>query len=245
MRAAARRADVLAVAGGDGTVACAAGIAVAQRIPLAVFLGGTFNHFARDIGCDFVAATVDAIRSGSVWHVDVIELDGDETVINTASIGSYPHYVRIRESLEHRVGKTAAGLYAMVHTLIEDRPVRIRYDNKTLQTSLFFLGNSVYLPSGFAPSRRTRMDDGLIDVRILETGRRFSRVRILTAMALGRLARSPLHHELQVPQFSFESVDGPISLARDGELDGTCTSGRFAARYRALQVYRPAPRCAG
>lgn len=245
MHTAARRADVLAVAGGDGTVACAAGIAVAQRIPLAVFPGGTFNHFARDIGCDTVAATVDAIRSGSVWHVDVIDLDGDETVINTASIGSYPHYVRIRESLEHRIGKTAAGLYAMVHTLVRDRPVRIRYDNKTVATSLFFLGNSVYLPSGFAPSRRTRMDDGLIDVRILETGRRFSRVRILTAMALGRLARSPLYHELQVPQFSFESVDGPISLARDGELDGTCTSGRFAARYRALQVYRPAPPCAG
>ena len=30
---------------------------------------------------------------------------------------------------------------------------------------------------------RTRMDDGLIDVRMLETGRRFSKLRILSALA--------------------------------------------------------------
>ena len=95
-------------------------------------------------------------------------------VINTASIGAYPAFVQTREKLEHKIGKPLAGLYAMLHTLRRDEPVRIAYDNKTLQTSLFFVGNSTYLPSGFAPSRRTRMDDGLLDVRILETGRRFS-----------------------------------------------------------------------
>ncbi|PRC60916.1 hypothetical protein C6A85_14770, partial [Mycobacterium sp. ITM-2017-0098] len=40
-----------------------------------------------------------------------------------------------------------AGIYAMFHTLRRYQPVRIEYDNKTLQTSLFFLGNSTYLPS--------------------------------------------------------------------------------------------------
>ena len=63
--------------------------------------------------------------------------------------------MRTREKLEHKIGKPLAGLYAMFHTLRRDQPVRITYDNKTLQTSLFFLGNSTYLPSGFAPSRRT------------------------------------------------------------------------------------------
>ncbi|EUA89817.1 PAP2 superfamily domain protein [Mycobacterium ulcerans str. Harvey] len=36
-------------------------------------------------------------------------------------------------------------MYAMLHTLRKDQPVRIRYDNKTLQTSLLLIGNSVYL----------------------------------------------------------------------------------------------------
>ena len=191
LREAAKRAEVLAVGGGDGTVSCAAGVAVDAGIPLAVFPGGTFNHFAKDIGCDTVAKTVDAIRSGSVACVDLVCLNEGHMVINTASIGAYPAFVQTREKLEHKIGKPLAGLYAMLHTLRRDEPVRIAYDNKTLQTSLFFLGNSTYLPSGFAPSRRTRMDDGLIDVRILETGRRFSRLRILAVAGAGPSGAQP------------------------------------------------------
>ena len=239
LKEAAQRAEVLGVGGGDGTVSCAATVAISAGLPLAVFPSGTFNHFAKDIGCDTVDRTVTAIRSGSVSCVDLVCLNEDQMVINTASIGAYPMFVRTREKLEHKIGKPLAGLYAMLHTLRHGTPVRIRFDNKTLQTSLFFLGNSVYLPSGFAPARRTRMDDGLLDVRILETGKRFSRLRILAAVALGRLERSPLYHEIQAPEFSFEAVDGPTPLARDGEVGDTYDKASFTARYRVLPVFRP------
>jgi undecaprenyl-diphosphatase len=241
LRAAAEKAEVLAVAGGDGTVSSAAAIAVAAGVPLAVFPGGTFNHFAKDIGCDTVAKTVDAIRRGSVACVDLVCMNEKQMVINTASIGAYPSFVQTREKYEHRIGKPLAGIYAMFHTLRHDQPVRIRYDNKSLQTSLFFLGNSTYLPSGFAPSRRTRMDDGLLDVRILETGRRLSRTRILVALALGRLERSPLYHEMRVPEFHLTAVDGPTVLAHDGEIGTECEDASFTVRYRALPVFRPLP----
>lgn len=239
LRSAAERAEVLGIAGGDGTVSTAAGVAAQYGLPLAVFPAGTFNHFARDIGCPTVDRTIAAIRAGGVVAVDLVCLNDDAMVINTASIGAYPSFVRTRERLEHRVGKTVAGMYAMLHTLVRDQPVRIRYDRTTLQTSLFFLGNSIYLPSGFAPARRTRMDDGLIDVRILETGRPFSTVRILGALALGRLQRSPLYHELQVPEFSVESLDGPNRIARDGEAGTDHARAHFSVRYRALMVYQP------
>ena len=163
-------------------------------------------------------------------------------MINTASIGAYPTFVQTREKLEHKIGKPLAGMYAMFHTLRRDEPVRITYDNKTLQTSLFFLGNSMYLPSGFAPSRRTRMDDGLIDVRILETGRRFARLRIVIALALGRLEAQPA-----VPR----DAGAGIRLHRRGRPDGAgprrrgrhrvSPRPRFSVRYRALPVFRPLP----
>ena len=238
-RAAAQRAEALAVGGGDGTVSCAAAVAVETGVPLAVFPAGTFNHFAKDIGCDTVDRTVTAIRDGSVSCVDLVSLNDEDVVINTASIGAYPAFVRTREKLEHKIGKPLAGVYAMVHTLRREKPVRIRYDNKTLETSMFFLGNSVYLPSGFAPARRTRMDDGLIDVRILETGRRLSKLRIMSALMLGRLERSPLYHEVRAPEFEFESVDGPTPIARDGEVGSACERASFRARYRVLPVFRP------
>jgi diacylglycerol kinase family enzyme/membrane-associated phospholipid phosphatase len=239
LRSAAARAEVLAVGGGDGTVATAAAVAVEAGLPLAVFPAGTLNHFAKDIGCDTVGKTVGAIRRGSVARVDLVCLNESQIVINTASIGAYPTFVRQREKLEKRIGKPLAGFYAMLHTLRSGRPVRIRYDNKTLLTSLFFLGNSVYLPTGFTPSRRSRMDDGLIDVRILEAGRRFTTARILTALALGRLQRSPLYHELQVPEFSFSAVDAPTVIAHDGEVGDEYRDASFTAKYRILSVFRP------
>jgi undecaprenyl-diphosphatase len=241
LRDAAERADVLAVGGGDGTVSCAAGIALETGVPFAVFPGGTFNHFAKDVGCDTVARTVAAIREGSIGCVDVLRLNDTDTVINTASIGAYPAFVRTREKLEHKIGKPLAGAYAIFHTLRREAPVRIAYDNKVLTTSLFFLGNSVYLPSGFAPSRRTRIDDGLIDVRILETNRRLATLRIVTSLALGRLVRSPLYHEMRVPEFHFKAVDGPTPLAHDGEVELSLDEATFSVLYRALPVYRPLP----
>jgi diacylglycerol kinase family enzyme/membrane-associated phospholipid phosphatase len=242
LRAGASRAEVLAIAGGDGSVSCAASIALETGLPLAVFPGGTFNHFAKDIGCDTASKTIQAIKDGSAFRVDVVSFNDEHIVINTASIGAYPKFVRVRERLEHKIGKPLASMYAMVHTLRHDAPVRIEFDNKIMETSLFFLGNSTYLPSGFAPSRRTRIDDGLLDVRILETGKRFARLRILTSLLLGRLERSPLYHERQAPEFSFRSLDGPTVIAHDGEVGSRHETAKFTDNYRVLPVLRPPPR---
>lgn len=241
LRVAADGAEVLAVAGGDGSVAAAAAVAVERALPLAVFPGGTLNHFAKDIGCDTAAKTIAAIAEGSLSRVDVARFNDTTTVINTFSLGAYPTFVRIRERLEHKIGKPLAGAYAMLRVLRQEQPLRISYDNKTLQTSLFFVGNCTYLPSGFAPATRHRMDDGLLDVRILETGRRWSGLRVATALALGRLGRSPLYHELHVPEFRFTVAQGPARVARDGEIDAPCRTGEFTVGYRALQVFRPLP----
>lgn len=241
LRSAAERADVLGVAGGDGTVACAAGVAASTGRPLAVFPAGTFNHFAKDIGCDHVGNTVRAIREGTASYVDLVYFNGVKAVVNTAGIGAYPNFVRSRERLEHRIGKPAAAAWALLNTLRHDEPVRIGYDDQVMQTSLFFLGNSIYAPSGFAPTQRNRMDTGLMDVRILEAGRPLGRLRIMTSVALGRLSRSKLYHELRVPEFGFHAVDGPVAVALDGEVAGHYERAEFRAGYRALQVYSRLP----
>jgi undecaprenyl-diphosphatase len=85
------------------------------------------------------------------------------------------------------------------------------------------------------------MDDGLIDVRILETGRRLSTLRIVTSLALGRLVRSPLYHEMRVPEFRFRAVDGPTPLAHDGEVGLSLDEASFKVNYRGLPVFRPLP----
>ncbi len=242
LRAAAERAEVLGIGGGDGTVACAAAVAVSTGRPLAVFPAGTFNHFAKDIGCGHLATTIRAIQQGTVSCVDLVRLNDTQVLINTASIGAYPRLVRTRERFEHKIGKPLAAAYSMLHVLRREEPVRIRYDNRTMQTSLLFLGNSTYLPSGFAPAQRYRIDTGLLDVRILETGRPLSRLRIMTALTFGRLERSRLYHEHHVPEFAFSAVDGPTAIATDGEVAGRHQRARFSVDYRVLPVFCPRPR---
>lgn len=242
LRRAAERADVLAVSGGDGTVACAAPVALEAGVPLAVLPGGTFNHFARDLGIRSVADTVGAIAEGRLTRVDIVRLNDDTVVLNTASIGAYPHFVRTRTRLQHKRSRPFATAVALMATLRRTRPVRIRVDGVVMETSLFLLGNSLYRPSGFAPSRRLRIDDGLLDVRILEVGHRFALARLVGSMLTGRLERSPLYHELQVPEFSFSAVDEPLVVAHDGEVGESYDEATFRVDYRALSVYTPAPR---
>jgi len=45
-------ADLLGVAGGDGTQALVAGIAAEHGLPFVVISAGTRNHFALDLGLD-------------------------------------------------------------------------------------------------------------------------------------------------------------------------------------------------
>ncbi|NED60834.1 phosphoesterase, partial [Streptomyces sp. SID10244] len=129
---------------------------------------GTYNHFAKDLGVTTVADTVASLAAGDVMRVDVALLNDDHVILNTASIGAYPHFVRTRSRLQHRWSRPFATAVALAATVRRTRPVRIRVDGTVIETSLFLLGNSLYQPSGFAPSRRVRLDDGLLDVRILE-----------------------------------------------------------------------------
>lgn len=236
---AASRAEVLGIAGGDGTVAAAAGVARAAGKPLAVFPGGTFNHFAKQIDCATVDRTIAAVKAGTVEKVDVVTLNGGTTLLNTASIGVYPRFVEIREKYEGKTGKTVAAVIAAWRVLKEENAVEIRYDGKTLKTSLFFLGNSLYRPSGFAPVDRATIEDGLLDVRMLETGRRFSRLRTVVALLTGNSGRSPLYHELHRPEFRCEILSEPTEVAYDGEVGDKVSELDFVAHYRVLSVYRP------
>lgn len=239
LRDAAADAEVLGVAGGDGTVATAAAVARSADLPLAVFPAGTFNHFARDIGCDTTAATIGAIRAGHVTRVDTVWLNDEHLILNTASIGAYPQFVRTRTRLQRRISRPLATAYAVLRVVRRAPHVRIDVDGKEVETALFLIGNSMYHPTGFLPSRRMRIDDGLLDVRILETNHRWATARVLGALAVGRLEGSRLYHEMQVPEFRFSAVDAPITIAHDGEVGDAYTDAHFRVGYRELAVYSP------
>jgi len=238
MRESASRAEVLGVAGGDGTVRTAAAAARDADIPLAVFPAGTFNHFAKDAWTYPLRAAITAVQQGTAGKVDLAYLN-DEIFLNTASIGVYTDFVAIRERNEKRIGKPLAVLYAGARTLLRSTPITVRVDDRTAEVDLLFLGNSEYQPHGFAPSFRERLDDGLVDLRMLDASGVGATLTILASLLTGQLGRHKRYHEIHAPSLKIEVLQGgPVRIARDGELGEEADVLELRVDRRALTVYR-------
>ena len=71
-------ADLLGVAGGDGTQALVAQVAAEHDVPFLVISAGTRNHFALDLGLDRADPTrcLDALRDGVELRIDLGVING-------------------------------------------------------------------------------------------------------------------------------------------------------------------------
>src|SRR5215469_12329424 len=94
-QAVADGADLLGVAGGDGTQALVAGIAAEHGLPFVVISAGTRNHFALDLGLDREdpSTCLAALTDGVELRVDLGVING-QTFVNNASFGAYAEIVQ-------------------------------------------------------------------------------------------------------------------------------------------------------
>jgi diacylglycerol kinase family enzyme/membrane-associated phospholipid phosphatase len=229
------RAKALGVAGGDGSVAAAAAVALEFGLPLAVVPAGTLNHFARDLGVATPPEAVDAVVAGSAVQVDVAEVNG-VPFLNTASIGSYPEMVERRDQLSGRMGKWAALTAAAAQVLRHGSPVELEVNGRRISAWILFIGNGCYVPRGLSPAWRPRLEDGLLDVQYLRADLRFGRTRAVLATLFGVSEHSRSYKEFQVPELRVRSLSGPQQVAYDGETGDVSTEFVFRKRER-LTVY--------
>lgn len=206
----------LGAAGGDGTLSCAASVAVEHDLPLVAIPGGTLNHLAQDLGLAEAADTAAAVAAGQAVEVDLPRIDG-RPFLNTASFGSYAELVDAREALEDRVGKWPAMAVAATRVIRQGTPIEVELDGRPLQLWMIFIGNCRYKPDGFAPSRRARLDDGQLDIRVIDAGHPWCRARLVFGLATGRLGRSPVYRQWSATSLRVRSADGTLRLAADGE----------------------------
>jgi diacylglycerol kinase family enzyme/membrane-associated phospholipid phosphatase len=229
------RAKALGVAGGDGSVAAAAAVAVEFGLPLAVVPAGTLNHFARDLGVATPPEAAAAVVDGAAVQVDVAEVNG-VPFLNTASIGSYPEMVERRDRLSGRMGKWAALTVAAAQVLRHGSPVELEVNGRRISAWILFIGNGCYVPRGLSPAWRPRLEDGLLDVQYLRADLRFGRTRAVLATLFGVSEHSRSYAEFQVPELRVRSLSGPQQVAYDGETGEASTEFVFRKRER-LTVY--------
>ena len=170
--AVARGADLLGVAGGDGTQALVAGIAAQHGLPFVVVTAGTRNHFALDLGLDRddPAASLAALSDGVELRIDLGEIGG-QTFVNNASFGAYAEVV---ESPAYRDDKLGTTLDLLPDLMQGQRGARFtaRADGTELDApQAVLVANNPYGTGDIAGlGRRARLDRGMLGVVSVTVG---------------------------------------------------------------------------
>jgi len=243
MHQAAQRAEVLGAAGGDGTINAAAAAAMSAGVPLLVIPAGTFDHFAADIEMTELSEAIAALRTGRAVCVDVGDAGG-KPFLNTASLGSYPEFVKIRERWQDRLGKPIAATVAIITVLRDCPPLSVEIDGVPRRLLLLFIGNGDYRPRGFVPRWRRRLDAGHLDVRLADEARGGSMWRLVLGTLSADLYKSSRYVEVRRPTVTVKITGDTGYLARDGEIEVAPNEITFSVRRQAMTVYRGRARTA-
>jgi diacylglycerol kinase family enzyme len=214
----ARSADaaVLGIAGGDGSLAAIAAVALDRDVPLVCVPFGTRNHLARDLGLDRddPIGALDAF-DGQERRIDVGRA-GERLFLNNVSLGLYARLVHRRE--RHRRRREAlARVRSWLIVLTHREPLGITIDGRPEDTRLVLVANNRYeleLPSLGA---RERLDDGALYLYVLG------------AATDGRPGE----------RFTIDSSAGRLEAAIDGEPEVLETPIEFRVEPRALRVLLP------
>jgi diacylglycerol kinase family enzyme len=234
--AVARGADLLGVAGGDGTQALVAGVAAELDVPFVVVSAGTRNHFALDLGLDredpsrcLEALTDDAVE----LRVDLGDIGG-RTFVNNASFGAYAAVV---QSPAYRDDKTRTTLEILPDLLTGHAGPRLtaRADGVVVEhPQAVLVSDNPYGTGDVAGvGRRPRIDRGRLGVVALTVDNAAQAVRLL-----GRGTDRGLT-VLAVPEVVVTADVPEIPVGVDGEALLLPTPVRCTIRPRALRVRVP------
>ncbi|MFH9863270.1 diacylglycerol/lipid kinase family protein [Streptomyces sp. NPDC017202] len=165
-QAVADGADLLGVAGGDGTQALVAAVAADHGLPFLVIAAGTRNHFAMDLGLDRTdpVRSLDALTDGVELRVDLGDIDG-RPFVNTVSFGAYAEIV---QSPAYRDAKAATFLEHLPDLLAGEAgaTLDVHTDHTRLHApqALLVSNNPYARADPFGGGRRPRLDTGRLGV---------------------------------------------------------------------------------
>ncbi|NEB04089.1 diacylglycerol kinase [Streptomyces sp. SID13726] len=235
-QAVAEGADLLGVAGGDGTQALVAGVAAEHDVPFMVLAAGTRNHFAMDLGLDRDDPTsgLDALSDGVEIRVDLGDVAG-RPFVNTVSFGTYAEIV---QNPEYRDAKTVTTLDRLPDLLAGGAGARLTAtaDDQRLQApqALLVSNNPYVLADPLGVGRRSRLDGGelgVLSVRI-EGAAQAAELALLGERASGITS-------LTSRRVTVEADTETIPVAVDGEALQLPQPVVCAVRPRALRMRVP------
>jgi diacylglycerol kinase family enzyme len=237
-----RGADVIGMAGGDGSQALVATVAARHQIPHVVVPAGTRNHFALDLGLDRddVVGALDAFADAVERRIDLAEVNG-RVFVNNASLGLY---AKIVQSPEYRDAKLKTAADMLPGMLGPDAtPLDLQFtgpDGTAYPTAhLILVSNDPYqLDHIGGRGTRARLDTGLLGVVAARISGAAQAHRFVALEAAGHVRRFEGWLEWDAARFQVGS-GGPVEIGIDGEALTMDPPLVFTSRPGALRVRLP------
>jgi YegS/Rv2252/BmrU family lipid kinase len=238
-RAARDGYDLVAAAGGDGTIASVAGQLVGSSTALGVLPLGSVMNIPRMLGVprdlDEAAAL---LAHGRIQSVDVGEANGI-LFFEAGSVGM--NAVMFREAQRFDRGDWWS-IVRTVFVAIRYRPARmtIRLDDRIVRTRALMVSvaNGPYTGAGMTVAPAARLDDGHFDIRVFRGFSKLQLLRHLGSIAFGRRRYEPQISTYRSRRVHVESAR-PLPCRADSRDLGR-TPVTFVTRPGALRVVVPA-----
>jgi diacylglycerol kinase family enzyme len=237
-QAVADGADLLGVAGGDGTQALVAGIAAEHGLPLLVISAGTRNHFALDLGLDREdpSRCLDALRDGVELRVD-LGVIADRPFVNNASFGAYAAVVQSPAYRDDKRRTTTEMLPGLLAGQQGPRLVARAGDVTIEGPQAVLVSNNVYGMGDIAGlGRRARLDRGTLGLFAVTVSSAVQATGLLAGTHSRGLTR------LVAPQVVVDADASQIPVGVDGEALLLDTPVRCTVQPGALRVRVPRDR---
>ena len=238
-------AESLAVAGGDGSVAAVAGVAVECELPLVIVPMGTLNHFARDLRLDLThpVHALDALYAGDERRVDVGRIN-DRTFINNISLGLYAQMLGDPGYRQDKLRVAQTKLQAAFFDPKLRRVLRITPpDEAPLErvVAMVVSNNPYEFARWDRLGQRYRLDTGMLQVSVLDASVLEELEGLLAGTTLlGTTAevRPPLRHWTS-ERLEIGVLGERVQAGVDGELITFEAPLRFSVEHGALRVLVP------
>ncbi|MGA8723640.1 MAG: diacylglycerol kinase family protein [Acidimicrobiales bacterium] len=236
-------ADCLGMAGGDGSQALVASIAVEAGLPFVCVSAGTRNHFALDLCLDRddPRHTLDAFHDAIERPVDFATVNG-RFFVNNVSLGVYATIVQ-QEGYREAKAETSRTLLPQLLGRT-DRPFDLQFttpDGEEIDGAfLVQVSNNPYVVAASADlSQRRRLDSGRLGVFAVTAASGAQAADAVTHALTGRSARSGHAFEFAADEFEVRSRSGKAYVGVDGEALELETPLRFRIHPRGLRLLVP------
>jgi diacylglycerol kinase family enzyme len=241
-REAARSAEVIGMAGGDGSQALVAQVAMEHDLPYVCVPAGTRNHLALDLGLDRddVVGSLDAFSSSVERRIDLAFVN-DRIFVNNVSLGIYAEIV---QSDAYRDAKLET-VQNMLPELLGPRatPFDLRFQGPDgggqRSAQLLLVSNNRYVLDRLgAMGSRPRMDTGKLGIVAVQIDDAAAAAKLLSLQAVHQLHRFEGWLEWEAAEFEVGS-SARVATGIDGEGIMLEPPLRFRIAPAALSVHLP------